>query len=76
MVRSIERVLGEKVERRRLEGFDYKKPAPANNTEFARPPRGTQHGKRHRKKTMAWTNVAALSKKSGRRTKPVRTTAT
>jgi ATP-dependent RNA helicase RhlE len=76
MVHSIERVLGEKVERRRLEGFDYKKPAPANNTEFARPPRGTQHGKRHRKKTMAWTNVAALSKKSGRRTKPVRTTAT
>ena len=28
MVRSIERVLGEKVERRLLEGFDYEKPAP------------------------------------------------
>jgi ATP-dependent RNA helicase RhlE len=39
MVRSIERVLGEKVERRMLEGFEYKKSAPARDTEFARPPR-------------------------------------
>jgi ATP-dependent RNA helicase RhlE len=76
MVRSIERVLGEKVERRRLEGFDYKKPARANNTEFERPPRGTQGVNRHKKKTMAWTNVAVLSQKGGRRTKPVRTAAT
>jgi ATP-dependent RNA helicase RhlE len=37
MVRSIERVLGAKVERRRLEGFDYKKAAPPRETEFARP---------------------------------------
>ena len=29
MVRSIERVLGEKLERLRLEGFDYSRPAPA-----------------------------------------------
>ena len=72
MVRSIERVLGEKVERRRLEGFDYKKPAPTKNTEFARPPRGAQRGKKSKSKTMAWTNVAALSQKSGRRIKPVR----
>jgi ATP-dependent RNA helicase RhlE len=39
MVRSIERVLGEKVERRLLEGFDYQRPAPHRDTEFARPPR-------------------------------------
>jgi len=38
MVRVIERVLGEKLERRTLEGFDYRAPAPARNTEFARPP--------------------------------------
>ncbi len=38
MVRSIERILGEKVERRTLKGFDYKKPAPARDAEFARPP--------------------------------------
>lgn len=39
MVLRIERVLGEKVERRILKGFDYKKPAPARDTEFARPQR-------------------------------------
>jgi superfamily II DNA/RNA helicase len=75
MVRSIERVLGEKVERRRLEGFDYTKPAPKKNTEFARPPRGAQRGKKSKSKTMAWTNVTALSQKSGRRIKPVRAAA-
>jgi len=42
MVRSIERVLGEKVERRKLAGFDYTKPAPSRDTEFARPPREPQ----------------------------------
>jgi ATP-dependent RNA helicase RhlE len=40
MVRSIERVLGKKVECRRVPGFDYKKPAPARDAEFARLPRG------------------------------------
>ncbi len=44
-VRSIERVLGGKIERRILEGFDYTKPAPARNTEFVRPPRVPQHRK-------------------------------
>ena len=42
MVRSIERVLGEKVERRRLKDFDYTKSAPSRDTEFARPPRRPQ----------------------------------
>jgi ATP-dependent RNA helicase RhlE len=37
MVQSIERVLGEKLERRTLTGFEYKKPAPARDTVFARP---------------------------------------
>jgi len=48
MVRSIERVLGEKVERRTLDGFDYKKLAPARDTEFARPPRKPQRGRQQR----------------------------
>jgi ATP-dependent RNA helicase RhlE len=39
MVRAIERVLGAKVERRTVQGFDYKQAGPARNTEFARPPR-------------------------------------
>ncbi len=43
MVRAIERVLGKKVERRTLKDFDYNKPAPARDTEFARPPREPQH---------------------------------
>ncbi len=42
VVRSIERVLGAKIERRTLKGFDYTKPAPARDAEFARPPREQQ----------------------------------
>lgn len=50
MVRNIERILGEKVERRTLKGFDYAKPAPARDAEFARPPRAPQHrNKQHHK---------------------------
>ena len=37
-VKSIERVLGKKIERHTLKSFDYTKSAPAKNTEFARPP--------------------------------------
>ncbi|MBI5740990.1 MAG: DEAD/DEAH box helicase [Nitrospirae bacterium] len=47
MVRAIERVLGERVERRTLEGFNYKTPTPARDTEFARPPRQPQHRREH-----------------------------
>ena len=42
LVRGIERVLGEKIERRTLKGFDYHKAAPARDSEFARPPREPQ----------------------------------
>jgi superfamily II DNA/RNA helicase len=42
LVRSIERVLGEKIERRTLKDFDYKKAAPSRDAEFARPPREPQ----------------------------------
>jgi ATP-dependent RNA helicase RhlE len=38
LVKGIERVLGEKIERRILKDFDYKKSAPARDAEFARPP--------------------------------------
>jgi ATP-dependent RNA helicase RhlE len=43
LVRSIERVLGAKIERRILKGFDYKKAAPQRDNEFSRPPRAPQH---------------------------------
>jgi ATP-dependent RNA helicase RhlE len=42
MVRSIERVLGKRVERRTLDGFDYQKPMPGRDIEFARLPRQPQ----------------------------------
>lgn len=41
-VRNIERVLGKKIERRILEGFDYLQPPPERNTEFTRPPRSSE----------------------------------
>ncbi len=37
IVRNIEHVLGEKVERRTMTGFDYKKQAPVRDTDFSRP---------------------------------------
>jgi ATP-dependent RNA helicase RhlE len=48
MVRTIERVLGAKVERRTIEGFDYNAAAPVRDTEFSRPPREPQRGRRPR----------------------------
>jgi ATP-dependent RNA helicase RhlE len=42
MVRSIERVLGNPIERRTIEGFDYNVVAPKKDVEFARPPRPPQ----------------------------------
>ena len=61
MVRSIERVLGAKVERRRLEGFDYKQPAPARDTEFARPPREAQGRWRQRRPAPSRARTASAS---------------
>jgi ATP-dependent RNA helicase RhlE len=42
MVRSIERVLRDKIKRCTVEGFDYQKAAPSRDAEFARPPRQPQ----------------------------------
>jgi len=42
MVRSIERVLNAKLERRTMTGFDYNLAAPARDHEFSRPPREPQ----------------------------------
>jgi ATP-dependent RNA helicase RhlE len=39
MVRTIEKVLGSSLERRKVDGFDYTVPAPKKDSEFARPPR-------------------------------------
>ena len=45
MVRSIEKVLGTQIERRTMEEFDYKVPAPQKDAEFARGPREPQRRK-------------------------------
>ena len=47
LVKSIERVLGERIERRQLKDFDYHKAAPARDIEFARPPREPQRRREH-----------------------------
>ncbi|MBI5640837.1 MAG: DEAD/DEAH box helicase [Nitrospirae bacterium] len=74
MVRSIEGVLNEKVERRTLKGFDYKKQAPVRDTEFARPPR-QQQGQRQREKSAAPPGVrtAANAPQKGRQAQLART---
>jgi ATP-dependent RNA helicase RhlE len=65
MVRSIERVLGEKVERRKLAGFDYTKPAPSRDVEFARPPREPQRRRVQEKPGSSRPHtVSAATKKS------------
>jgi len=46
MVRSIERVLGAPLERRHLDDFNYKTPAPHRDTEFARPQRPANRNRR------------------------------
>ncbi len=64
MVHSIENVLRAKVECRTLEGFDYKKPAPARDAEFARP-RHEPHRRQEREKpgpSRARTAAAAPQK--------------
>jgi ATP-dependent RNA helicase RhlE len=61
MVRSIERVLGEKVERRTLKGFDYSKAAPSSDTEFARPPRTPQRRRTQGKPAPTGTRTTSAS---------------
>jgi superfamily II DNA/RNA helicase len=67
MVRTIERTLGEKIERRTIDGFDYKKPAPARDAEFARPPREPHHRRREHTRTApsGHRSTSAAPKKGG-----------
>ncbi|GFO60278.1 ATP-dependent RNA helicase RhlE [Geomonas silvestris] len=66
MVRSIERVLGSKIERRRMEGFDYTMPPPKKDEEFARPPREPQRRReKPAQKGAAGTQGGAAGGKGG-----------
>ncbi|HOG08789.1 MAG TPA: DEAD/DEAH box helicase [Syntrophales bacterium] len=62
LIRSIEHVLGEKIERRLLQDFDYKKSAPARDAEFARPPREPQRRRTQPKAEQAGTGKGARSR--------------
>ncbi len=62
LVRSIERVLGAKIERRTLKDFDYKRSAPARDTEFARPLREPQHRRPHQKPEHAGHHAAGSTR--------------
>lgn len=72
MVRSIERVLGEKVERRTIEGFDYKKPAPSRDIEFARPPRQPQGRRQQGKPVLSRNSASAAPKQKGHQVRQAR----
>jgi ATP-dependent RNA helicase RhlE len=57
LVKSIERVLGKKIERRILNDFDYKKSTPARDTEFRRQPRETQRSRTQQKPAQTGTHT-------------------
>jgi ATP-dependent RNA helicase RhlE len=65
VVRGIEYVLGEKVERRIMSGFDYKKKAPVCDTEFYYPPREPQRSRKQNNPVPSRSNTAtAVSRRS------------
>jgi ATP-dependent RNA helicase RhlE len=74
IVRGVERVLGKRIERRSVPDFDYKKPAPARNTEFSRPPRGPQRRGRERKPTPSTLLSGSAKPRNGHPGSPARWT--
>jgi ATP-dependent RNA helicase RhlE len=66
IVLSIERVLGEKVERRTMDGFDYKKRAPVRDTEFTRPPREPRRSFKKNYPGLSVSNITVASTQKGR----------
>jgi superfamily II DNA/RNA helicase len=64
VVHSIECVLGEKVERRMMKGFDYKKKAPVRDTEFRFPPREPQRSRKHNNPGPSRSNTATVVPRS------------
>ncbi len=70
MVRSIERILGEKVERRTLKNFDYSRPAPSRDTEFARPPREPRRRRQQEKQEPSRPRPHAASPQKEHRARP------
>jgi superfamily II DNA/RNA helicase len=65
IVRSIERVLGEKVERRTVNGFDYKKKAPVRDTGFPRPLREPRRNCKQNNPVPSRSNTTAAAPQKG-----------
>ena len=63
LVRSIECVLGEKIERCILKDFDYNKSVQSRSTGTKHPPCEPQQTWKKKKRPMTWTNAASLSYK-------------
>ena len=63
MVRSIEKTLGAKLERRKVESFDYAVAAPKKDTEFARPPREPRGPGKQRNAPRAEQGAAAAGQR-------------
>ncbi len=63
MVLSIERILGDKIKRKTLSGFDYNTPKPSRNTVVARQPRVQQGRRKHSNKTVssAWGSTPSAA---------------
>jgi ATP-dependent RNA helicase RhlE len=75
VVRSIERVLGEKVERRTLKDFDYKKSSLGSETEFARQPQKPQHRQQQQRTFGGQTKTRQRASQSAGAYKPFRSSA-
>jgi len=71
MVRNIERVLGKKVERRTLKGFDYKKPAPARGTGTACLPLESQCRREQKKPSPSRTRPDIITRRKRYQVQPV-----
>jgi superfamily II DNA/RNA helicase len=69
-VRSIERVLAEKIERRFINGFDYKKSVPARDHEFARPPREPQRRREQKRTEQAGVHTSATPRQRAYKSLP------
>jgi ATP-dependent RNA helicase RhlE len=70
LIKSIERVLGDKIERRTLKDFDYHKSAPARDAEFARPPREPQRRKPQQRQEQGRSHAAGAGRPQTHSAKP------
>jgi superfamily II DNA/RNA helicase len=66
IVHSIEHVLGEKVERRTMDGFDYRKKAPMRGTELHRPPRELRRSSLQNNPGPSRSNTTTAAPQKGR----------